>query len=74
MYLSIYITVYTRIRTSTFTNLMYVCDSSKWGLSTTTVVPGLPPLARDAVVPARHSLGVLNSTRAPLRNPRSGSC
>ena len=49
------------------------CDASKW-CSTTAVVPGLPPLARDAVVPARHSLGVLSSTRAPLRNPRSGSC
>ena len=50
------------------------CDASKWRLGTTAVVPGLPPLARDVVVPARHSLGVLSSTRAPLRNPRSGSC
>ena len=40
------------------------CDASKWRLGTTAVVPGLPPLARDAVVPARHSLGVLSSTRA----------
>ena len=31
------------------------CDASKWRLGTTAVVPGLPPLARDAVVPARHS-------------------
>ena len=51
-----------------------LCDASKWRLGTTAVVPGLPPLARDAVVPARHSLSVLSSTRAPLRNPGSGSC
>ena len=50
------------------------CDASKWRLGTTAVVPGLPPLARDAVVPARHFLCVLSSTRAPLRNPSSGSC
>ena len=51
-----------------------VCDASKWRLGTTAIVPGLPPLARDSVVPARHSLCVLSSTRAPLRNPNSGSC
>ena len=50
------------------------CDASKWRLGTAAVVPGLPPLALDAVVPACHSLSVLRSTRAPLRNPSSGSC
>ena len=50
------------------------CDASKWRLGTAAVVPGLPPLALDTVVPARHSLSVLRSTRAPLRNPSSGSC
>ena len=32
------------------------CDVSKWRLGTTAVVPGLPTLALDAVIPARHSL------------------
>ena len=55
-------------------NFVTPCDASKWRLGTTAVVPGLPPLARDAVVPARHSLRVLSITRAPLRNPSTGSC
>ena len=33
-----------------------LCDASKWRLGTTAVVPGLPPSALDAVIPARHSL------------------
>ena len=44
------------------------------GTTTAAVVLALFPLALDAVVPARHSLSVLSSTRAPLRNPSSGSC
>ena len=52
----------------------YPCDASKWRLGTATVVPGLPPLVLDVVVPARHSLSVLRSTRTLLRNPSPGSC
>ena len=48
----------------------YICDASKWRLGTTAAVPSLPPLARDAVIPARHSLGVLSSTRVLLCNSR----
>ena len=33
------------------------------GTYTTAVVPGLPPLALDAVIPARHSLGCPYVTR-----------
>ena len=55
----------------------FMCDASKWRLGTTAVVsnlpllppdttavvPGLPPLALDAVIPARHSLGCPYVTR-----------
>ena len=42
---------------------------------TTAVVPGLPPLALDAVIPARHSLGCPYVTRGLSVVDRTvGSC
>ena len=63
----------TTVKISETTLFQQKCDARRLRLRTIVVVPGQPPLARDAVVLERYSSVVLSSTRALLRNPRSKS-
>ena len=52
-----------------------MCDASKWRFGTTAVVPGLPSLSLDAVIPARHSLECSYVTRGQCVVDRTvGAC